>query len=232
MSARLALSFATAALLILPGAAWAQNSPPPPSAEPGTPQQQNLGENPSGANSINTIMPSSSDMMTVPLVTNIPGGVEVPKPASPVANDPNAAERGRRYFIGFNCVGCHAANGGGGMGPALSNTFFKFGSDPAQMYTVISHGGPQGMPAWGSVLPSTVIWDLIAYIQTLSQAPSPTWGTTVNLSERTPSIEQVPAEFGNTSQPWQHTQPFSSGQKPTSHNPTSVGVGAAPPSGQ
>jgi cytochrome c oxidase cbb3-type subunit 3 len=152
--------------------------------------------------------------------------VQVTKPKSPVGNDPNAAERGRKYFIGFNCVGCHAANGGGGMGPSLSNSFFKFGSDPSQMYNVIAHGAPLGMPAWGSVLPDSAIWDIIAYIQTISQAPSTEWGTTVNLAARAPSIEQVPAEFGNTTKPWDHTQPFSSGQKPTSHNPTSTGVSA------
>jgi cytochrome c oxidase cbb3-type subunit 3 len=76
------------------------------------------------------------------------------------------------------------------------------------------------MPAWGTVLPDSAIWDIIAYIQSISDAPSGEWGTTVNAAEHMPSIEQVPAEFGNTTQPWQHTQPFSSGHKPTSHNPT------------
>ena len=62
----------------------------------------------------------------------------------------NAAQRGMKYFVGFNCVGCHAANGGGGMGPALSNGSFKFGSEPAQMYNVIAHGGPQTQ--WGDTI--------------------------------------------------------------------------------
>ena len=226
MSARFVPSLAAAASIAVSGVAWAQNNPPPP----GTPQQHSLGQNPGAANAVNELTGSAGNMMIVPLVTNIPGGVEVPKIESPVANDPGAAERGKQYFVGFNCVGCHAANGGGGMGPALSNNFFKFGSEPAQIYNVISHGAPLGMPAWGSVLPSSAIWDLVAYVQSISQAPSPTWGTTVNLAEHMPSIEQVPAEFGNTSpNPWQHTQPFSSGNKPTKHNPTSVGVGAQPP---
>jgi len=226
MSGRLARSLAVAGAIFASGVALAQDNAPPP----GTPQQHNLGQNPEAANIINETGASASNMLLVPLVTNIPGGVTVPKIESPVANDPSAAERGKRYFIGFNCVGCHAANGGGGMGPSLSNNFFKFGSEPAQIYNVIAHGAPLGMPAWGSVLPSNVIWDLVAYIQSISQAPSPTWGTTVNLAERMPPIEQMPAEFGNTSTtPWQHTQPFSAGQKPTQHNPTSVGVGANPP---
>ena len=34
------------------------------------------------------------------------------------------------------------------------------------------------MPAWGTLLPSTVIWDLVAYIRSISNASSPQWGTT------------------------------------------------------
>jgi cytochrome c oxidase cbb3-type subunit III len=204
----------------------------PAQDQPGTPQQQTIAQKPDASNIMNEITASSGNLLTVPLVNNIPGGVKVPMPKSPVEGDKNAVQRGMKYFVGFNCVGCHAANGGGGMGPSLSNTFFKFGDQPAQMYNVIAHGGPQGMPAWGSVLPDSAIWDIIAYIQSISQAPSSQWGTTTNLAERLPSIEQVPAEFMNTAEPWQHTQPFSSGQKPTSHNPTSVGVGAQPPEQQ
>ena len=164
--------------------------------------------------------PSAANLLNVPLVNNIPGGVTVPGVKSPAQGDPQAIARGRQYFNGFNCVGCHGTNGGGGMGPALSNQFFKYGNQPGQLYNVIAHGAPLGMPAWGTVLPDSTIWDIIAYIQSISNAPSPQWGTTVNAAEHEPAIEQVPAEFGNTSSPWQHTQPFSSGHKPTSHTPT------------
>jgi cytochrome c oxidase cbb3-type subunit III len=221
----LKMAIAGAVLLSSPLVSLAQD-------QPGTPQQQTIAQKPDASNIMNEITASSGNLLTVPLVNNIPGGVKVPMPKSPVEGDKNAVQRGMKYFVGFNCVGCHAANGGGGMGPSLSNTFFKFGDQPAQMYNVIAHGGPQGMPAWGSVLPDSAIWDIIAYIQSISQAPSSQWGTTTNLAERLPSIEQVPAEFMNTAEPWQHTQPFSSGQKPTSHNPTSVGVGAQPPEQQ
>jgi hypothetical protein len=36
-----------------------------------------------------------------------------------------------------------------------------------------------------------------------------------------PKIEQVPAEFRDTATPWQYTEPFSNGQKPTDRKPTS-----------
>jgi cytochrome c oxidase cbb3-type subunit 3 len=210
-------------------AAAQDNNPPPETVQPGTPGAQNLGQNPNAANAINEATPSAPNMLTVPLVNITPGGVSVPDIENPVANDANAAQRGMKYFNSFNCVGCHAANGGGGMGPALSNSFFKFGDKPAQMFNVISHGAPLGMPAWGSVLPDNVIWDIIAYIQSISKAPDKQWGTTVNAAENMPAIEQVPAEFQSTASPWQHTQGFSSGQKPTKHKLTSTGEGAQPP---
>jgi cytochrome c oxidase cbb3-type subunit 3 len=151
--------------------------------------------------------------LKVPLVNIIPGGIPVePKLANPMAGDPGSIERGMKYFIGFNCVGCHAPNGGGGMGPSLSNGAFKFGSDPANHFLVIAHGAPLGMPAWGELLPETVIWDLVSYIGSISNAPSKEWGTTFSPAANLPAIEQVPAEFNESSRPWQSTVPFSGGQ--------------------
>ncbi len=153
--------------------------------------------------------------LKVPLVNNIPGGIRVePGVTNPMANDPASIERGMKYFIGFNCVGCHAPNGGGGMGPSLSNRAFKFGSDAANHFVVIAHGAPLGMPAWSESLPETVIWDLVSYIGSISDAPGNGWGTTVSPSANLPRIEQVPAEFNQTARPWQATRPFSAGRAP------------------
>lgn len=208
-----AATAALASLVSFAPAAAASNTP-------GSPAEHTLNVNPSAETLMQQTAPSAANLLTVPLVTNVPGGLTVPEVKSPVEGDPQAAERGKKYFIGFNCVGCHAANGAGGMGPSLSNRFFKFGDKPAQMYNVIAHGAPLGMPAWGTILPSSAIWDIIAYIQTISDAPKGEWGTTINAAQHMPAIEQVPTEFGNTDHPWQHTEPFSSGHKPTDANPT------------
>jgi cytochrome c oxidase cbb3-type subunit III len=104
-------------------------------------------------------------------------------------------------------------NGGGGMGPPLSRCGFLYGTTPDNIYLTIVQGRPNGMPAWGSLLPNEVIWDLVAYIQNLSSEPtSEAWGTTV--SAKAPAIEQVPAELEATATPWAYTEPFKSGQKP------------------
>src|SRR5579885_362740 len=151
----------------------------------------------------------SSAFLKVPLVNNIPGAVRLQPPiGNPVASDPGAKQRGMSYFNGFNCVGCHAANGGGGMGPALSNGAFKFGSEPDQLFVVISHGGPTGMPSWGAVLPEQAIWDMVAYIESISREPAPQWGHTVSPAAEMPAVQQVPAEFQQTPTPWVFTEPF------------------------
>jgi cytochrome c oxidase cbb3-type subunit 3 len=161
----------------------------------------------------------ASQWLKVPDVNIIPGAVNTrPNIENPMAKDPASVERGMKYFVQFNCVGCHAPNAGGGMGPALSEGIFKFGGEPANIFLTISHGAPYGMPSWGALLPDAVIWDLVSYIKSISNAPSPQWGQTI--SAQSPNIEQVPAEFQQTATPWKYTQPFSQGQKPTEHPPT------------
>jgi cytochrome c oxidase cbb3-type subunit III len=106
----------------------------------------------------------------------------------------------------------------GAWGLHSAKGFFKFGGEPANIYLTIAHGRPLGMPAWGALLPDEVIWDLVSYIKSISDAPSSEWGKTI--SAQSPNIEQVPAEFQQTATPWQFTQPFSQGQKPAEHSPT------------
>lgn len=149
--------------------------------------------------------------LKVPMVNNIPGGVAAEEIRNPMANDPASADRGMQYFNTFNCIGCHAPNGGGGMGPSLSSRTFKFGNEPANHFIVIAHGAPLGMPAWAGRLAENVIWDLVSYIDSISNAPGDEWGTTVSPVAGLPRIEQVPAEFNQTPRPWLATQPFSGG---------------------
>ncbi len=210
--------------------AAAQTSIPGPANQPGPPTPAPPGPNPAGPqfttpthslqksageqNEVNQVTAAGADLLAKTPASNLfPGGIRlVPNLRNPVANDPDAVARGLRYFVGLNCVGCHAPNGGGGMGPSLSNRVFKYGSEPAQIFNTIRQGRAQGMPAWATMLPDNVVWDLVAYIRTISRAPKQQWGTTVSPSS--PKIEQVPAEYQMTTQPWAHTEPFAHGQKP------------------
>ena len=201
--ARLAISstavLAFGAGLIRPALA---QQPEPFGAPPPLAQAQDAGHAPRG-------------MLDVPVSHLFPGGVpKAPNLQNPNAGDPQSSERGMKYFESLNCIGCHADNGGGGMGPALSTGLFVYGSDPANIFLTIYQGRPNGMPSWGGVLPSSVIWDLVTYVGKLSNAPSSEWGTTFARSPLSPNLEQVPTEQITTDEPWAHTEKFTSGQKP------------------
>ena len=162
---------------------------------------------------VNTPGQAYGQLLQVPVNTFVPGAAPAEvKITIPALNDPAAPQRGMTAFAVFNCVGCHMGNGGGGMGPSLSDGNFIYGGDPENLYLTIVQGRPNGMPAWGTVLPSDTIWDLVAYIRNLGRAPHPQWGQTV--SANSPDIEQVPAEHAQTPNPWQQTEPFKNGQKP------------------
>ena len=100
------------------------------------------------------------------------------------------------------------------MGPALSERQFIYGRAPANIYLSIYQGRPNGMPAWGETLPADSIWDLVAYVTSISSAPDTGWGQTISLSPPSHSIQQVPAELVTTTTPWARTQPFGNGRKP------------------
>jgi cytochrome c oxidase cbb3-type subunit 3 len=156
----------------------------------------------------------SDVLIKQPVTTVFPGTQRFdPGIANPLANDPGAAERGLRDFQQFNCAGCHAANGGGGMGPSLSNDKWIYRSSPANIYLTILQGRPNGMPAWGNTLPDSTIWELVSYIKSISH-PADKFGRTVSRNPQSPAIEQVPADKITTTNPWKYTEPFRNGQKP------------------
>jgi cytochrome c oxidase cbb3-type subunit 3 len=78
---------------------------------------------------------------------------------------------GAELFGQMNCTGCHF-NGGGGMGPTLMSGYWRYGGQMDQIYASIAQGRPNGMPSWQSILQPTQIWDLAAYVKSLS-APAP-----------------------------------------------------------
>lgn len=85
--------------------------------------------------------------------------------ANPYGNDPGAIQEGRRLFGAMNCAGCHGYQLKGGMGPDLTDTYWRYGGSPAAIYQSIYQGRPKGMPAWGAALPPAEIWKIVAYIE-------------------------------------------------------------------
>lgn len=83
-----------------------------------------------------------------------------------------AISEGQRLFSQMNCVGCHA-HGGGGMGPPLMDARWRYGSGLDDIERTIIEGRPRGMPAFGTRLSPQQVWQLVAYVRSLSgNAPS------------------------------------------------------------
>ena len=86
---------------------------------------------------------------------------------NPAAHNAWAVAQGKQLYQAYNCNGCHA-NGGGGMGPALMDARWRYGRQPDEIYASIVEGRPNGMPAWGGRIPDQQVWQLVAYVRSLS----------------------------------------------------------------
>ena len=92
----------------------------------------------------------------------------------PFADDPEGTRDGRTLYTAMNCVGCHGANGGGGIGPPLSDDDWIYGSRLENIVQTIIQGRPNGMPSYGGRLPQGEMWKIATYVQSLHTATSST----------------------------------------------------------
>ena len=102
-------------------------------------------------------------------LSHVQAGSTTPPPAVPNSYEENAyaVSQGQRLFSSFNCVGCHA-HGGGGSGPALMDDKWIYGHEPANIYATIVQGRPNGMPSFAGKIPEAQVWQLVAYVRSLS----------------------------------------------------------------
>lgn len=158
--------------LLLPGAlaVWAQQQDP----------EEPAGSSSASGDSTASGAPSGSPPSTVDPVRQpgqIPDIPIIPGPETaatdgrsmqnPYAGDQKAIQEGRRLFGWYNCAGCHAPKGGGGMGPPLSDARWIYGDAPQSVFDSIWEGRPNGMPTWAARIPPDEVWKVVAYIQTL-----------------------------------------------------------------
>src|SRR5215213_4697106 len=78
-----------------------------------------------------------------------------------------ALSEGKRLYEWMNCVGCHG-HGGGDKGPALMDEHWIYGSAPDQIFHTIVQGRPNGMPAYRGRIPDAQVWQLVAYVRSVS----------------------------------------------------------------
>ena len=87
--------------------------------------------------------------------------------ARPYYDNASAVVTGKQLYNRFNCSGCHF-NGGGGIGPALMDDVWVYGGRLDQIYDSVYQGRPNGMPAWGGKIPDEQIWQIAAYVRSMS----------------------------------------------------------------
>jgi cytochrome c oxidase cbb3-type subunit 3 len=87
--------------------------------------------------------------------------------SGPFEGNAYGISQGKELYTYFNCVGCHA-HGGGGMGPPLMDEAWRYGSAPEDIKTSIVDGRPNGMPAFGGRVTDDQVWQLVAYVRSLS----------------------------------------------------------------
>jgi cytochrome c oxidase cbb3-type subunit III len=128
--------------------------------------------------------------------TIFPGTRPAPLDPRAAAYERNAfaIAQGQRLFNWMNCVGCHA-HGGGGMGPALMDSQWRYGGRIDQIAASIAEGRPNGMPSWRGKLTNQQIWQLAAYVRTLSgQAPKDAVSARADELSNTPPQTQTKRE--------------------------------------
>jgi cytochrome c oxidase cbb3-type subunit 3 len=95
---------------------------------------------------------------------------------NPYEGSKEAALAGQKIYLAMNCTTCHAYDGSGNQGPDLTDTRWRYGGLPIQIFNSIHDGRPQGMPAWGDKLTSDQIWKLVTYVESFGGTfPASDW---------------------------------------------------------
>ena len=87
------------------------------------------------------------------------------------ASDLNA---GKKIFE-TNCVACHMADGGGGIGPNLTDEYWILGGGIKNVFRTVSEGGRdgKGMVAWKASLKPSEMAQVSSYLLTAFQGTTP-----------------------------------------------------------
>jgi cytochrome c oxidase cbb3-type subunit 3 len=115
-------------------------------------------------------IPPAADATTNVVMSTLQPGPSIVSVASEHPYDRNAyaISQGQRLYVQMNCAGCHGLAGGGSIGPPLMDEKWVYGSDPANIFSTIIEGRPNGMPSWRGKLSNDQVWQLVAYIRDMA----------------------------------------------------------------
>jgi cytochrome c oxidase cbb3-type subunit 3 len=84
-----------------------------------------------------------------------------------MTEDHTVLELGATTYVQM-CASCHAPDGGGLIGPNLTDDYWIHGNSPLQIHLIIEGGVlAKGMPAWGAMLRPEQVDAVTAYVITL-----------------------------------------------------------------
>jgi cytochrome c oxidase cbb3-type subunit 3 len=100
------------------------------------------------------------------------------------AKDPAQQSLGKTTFTTI-CASCHLADGGGQIGPNLTDKYWLHGNQPLQIMKIITEGvAAKGMPPWGKILKPDQLTAVAAYVISLQgttpKTPKPPQGINVD----------------------------------------------------
>jgi cytochrome c oxidase cbb3-type subunit 3 len=84
-----------------------------------------------------------------------------------LVHDPAVIAAGQVIF-NQNCVACHRADGGGSVGPNLTDDYWLHGNKVGDLFKTVKYGFlSKGMPTWEKVLSPKQISDVVNYVKSL-----------------------------------------------------------------
>ena len=90
-----------------------------------------------------------------------------------LSRDGTTTAQGRETFVS-TCAPCHKADGGGNIGPNLTDAYWIHGGKPTDIYRVVTEGVPaKGMPTWGPVLGDQRVQSVVAYVLSIQNTNVP-----------------------------------------------------------
>lgn len=74
---------------------------------------------------------------------------------------------GKKVFERLNCGSCHAADGGGGIGPNLTDNYWIHGGSVKNIFKTIKYGANNGMKAWEDDMSAVEMQQVTSYVLSL-----------------------------------------------------------------
>jgi cbb3-type cytochrome c oxidase subunit III len=107
------------------------------------------------------------DLRREPIEEGVDRFVEAAREILAQAADTEVLGRGKATFTAM-CAACHGPDGGGVIGPNLTDDYWLHGSSPTAVHTTVANGVlAKGMPAWGKTLQPAELDAVVAYVISL-----------------------------------------------------------------